>query len=131
VLPPNAASGAKDDALKTHTDPDLLRIRKENRKGGLSPPFSNVQHFSRFSDRAQHLVELGEGNARRVCAQDSSLSFGTQGGDTEGHGNAVVAVGVDLGAVEALIAGYAQPIGKFFDLGAHGPEALSHGRNAI
>ncbi len=45
---------------------------------------------------------------------------GAQGGDGEGHGDAVVGAGVDGGAVERLAAGDVEAVLVLGELGAHG-----------
>lgn len=41
--------------------------------------------------------EFREGNGGAIGVEDGGITFCTQGGHGESHGNAVVALGIDLG----------------------------------
>src|SRR5437773_8302640 len=85
----------------------------------------------RFRDRAQHPEKFWKRNTCRIGTQDFSFTLGAQSSDAESHGDAMVPMRVNLGAVQPLISGHAQTIGVFFNVGAHGPEALRHSCNAV
>ena len=56
---------------------------------------------------------------QRIGAADLGGSLGAQGGDGECHGDAVVSVGIDFGAVQGLSSGNFQTVVALFDFGAH------------
>ena len=49
--------------------------------------------------------ELGEADGGGFGSVDFGVAGGAKGCDGEGHGDAMVGAGVDLGAVEVLVAG--------------------------
>jgi len=51
--------------------------------------------------------------------------------DGEGHGDAVVAAGVDFGSVKGLTAGNVEAVVEFLDFGAHGAQIGGDQRDAI
>jgi len=55
------------------------------------------------------------------------VSPSARGGYGKGHGDAVVAAGVDGGAVEGLAAGHIEAVFKLFDFCSHGAEVLTKG----
>ena len=82
-------------------------------------------------ERVERGEELGEGDGGGFGAQDFGVAFGAEGGDGEGHGDAVVGAGVDLRAVEALVAGDLQAVGALGEVGSHGAEVLSDEGDAV
>ena len=62
---------------------------------------------------------------------DEGFSLGAEGGDAEGHGDAVIAAGIDGGPVEGLSAGHIQAIFEFLDFGTHGAEILHYQGDAV
>ena len=59
------------------------------------------------------------------------VSLGAQGGDAEGHGDAMIAGGVDSCAVERLAAGHVEAVFEFGDFCAHGAEVFGDERDAV
>ena len=59
------------------------------------------------------------------------LAGGAEGGDGEGHGDAVVAAGVDAGAVELLVAGDVEAVFVLGDFGTHGAEVFGDEGDAV
>src|ERR1035438_5424830 len=62
---------------------------------------------------------------------DEGVAFRAEGGDAEGHGDAVVAAGVDGGAMEGLASGNVETVFKLFHLGAHGAQVLDDEGDAV
>ncbi len=62
---------------------------------------------------------------------DEGFALGAEGGDGEGHGDAVVSAGVDGCAVGSLTAGNVQAVFELFDLDAHGAEVAGDEGDAI
>ena len=67
-------------------------------------------------------ARIGHGHA--VSVGEGHRPVGQEGGDGEGHGQAVVAPGIDGGAVEWPASLNDHPVFGGFCLGAHGPESL-------
>ena len=65
--------------------------------------------------------ELGEADGGGFGSVDFGVAFCAQGCDGEGHGDAVVGAGVDLCAVEVLVAGDVEAV---FVFGEVAPMAL-------
>ena len=61
----------------------------------------------------------------------SGFAFGAESGDAESHGDAVIATGVDDGAVKLLATGNIEAIFELFNFGAHGAEIARDERDAI
>ena len=81
---------------------------------------------------------VGDGDAGGVA--DDAGARGAKSGDGKGHGDAVVAGRVDLGAVKRRsggrdacggAAGDVEAIRKFLDAGAHAAEVLGEGSDAV
>ena len=82
-----------------------------------------------FGDQIEQIEEFREADGGGFGALDQRVAFGAKGGDAEGHGDAVVAAGVDGGAVKVLAAGDIEAIFEFLDFGAHGAKiAARRGR---
>ncbi len=64
-------------------------------------------------------------------AVDLGVSGGAEGGDGEGHGDAVVVAGVDLCAVELLVAGDVEAVFVLGEFGAHGAEVAGDEGDAV
>jgi hypothetical protein len=79
----------------------------------------------------QRLEERRIRDGGGFCATDQGFALGSQGCDGEGHSDAVVAEGVEFGAVEGLASGNLQAVFAFFDLRAHEPEIGGDGCDAI
>src|ERR1700752_4304218 len=75
-----------------------------------------------FRDEVQKVEEFGEAYVGGFGSPDQRFAFGTKSGDAEGHGDAVVAAGVDDGAMELLAARDIESIFKLFHFCAHGAE---------
>src|SRR6185312_3249231 len=76
-------------------------------------------------------VELGERDGGAFGVADHAGAFGEQGGDGEGHGDAVVVVAREAGAVEALLAGDEEAVGADVAAGAHGGQVRGDGGDAV
>src|SRR4029077_18630795 len=79
----------------------------------------------------QGLKKGREGDDGGVGAIDLGVTLGPQGGDGEGHGDPVIAEGVEVGAVQFLAAGNGDAIFVFFDLGSPGTQVGGNGFNAV
>src|SRR5271170_3105236 len=75
--------------------------------------------------------EFGEAYGSCLCTADLGVARGAEGGDGEGHGDAVVRAGVDDCAVQALVAGDLEAVFMFGELGAHGSEVLGDEGDAV
>ena len=62
---------------------------------------------------------------------DLGVAGGAEGGDGEGHGDAVVVAGVDLRAVELLVAGDVEAVLVLGEFGAHGAEIAGDEGDAV
>ena len=62
---------------------------------------------------------------------DAAVAFGGEGGDAEGHGDAMVAKRIECGGTEALAAFDAEAVGPDVDLDAHAAKVFGHGGDAI
>jgi len=65
----------------------------------------------------------------RVAAQP--VGPRAQRGDGEGHGDAVIAEGIEFGAVEGLASGNLEAVFEFFHLRAHEAQVGGHGGDAV
>ncbi len=65
---------------------------------GLRRIFLNI--VLSFRDLIQQIEKLREADRRGFRALNQRFAFGPQSGDAEGHGDAMIAAGVDCGAVE-------------------------------
>src|ERR1700730_9560514 len=79
----------------------------------------------------QRVEEPRIGNNRRVGAADLRFSFGTQGGNRECHGNAVIAESINLAAAQLLTARNFQPILPLFYLRSHDAQVCGDSGDAI
>ena len=75
--------------------------------------------------------ELGEADGCGFGSVDLGVAFGSKGCDGEGHGDAVVGAGVDLGAVEVLVAGDFEAVFVFGEGGSHGAEVFGDEGDAV
>jgi hypothetical protein len=75
--------------------------------------------------------ELGEGDGGGFGALDLCVAFSAEGGDGEGHGDAVVGAGVDGCAVQFLVAGDLEAVGILGELGSHDAEILGDEGDAV
>ena len=75
--------------------------------------------------------EFGKAYGGGVCPADLSVTGGAEGGDGEGHGDAVVGAGVDGCAVQALVAGDLEAVFVLGKLSAHGSEVLDDEGDAV
>jgi hypothetical protein len=67
--------------------------------------------------------EIRIGNCGALRVADDGIAFCAERRDCERHSHSMIAVRLDLGAVEAArrAARYAQAVGTFLDLRAHAP----------
>src|ERR1035438_10161546 len=82
-------------------------------------------------DRSQIVEERWVGNAGGVGAMNGGLAVSAQRGNGERHGDAMIAEGVQFGAVQALAAGNAQAVGTLVDLGSHLAQVGGNGGDAV
>jgi len=75
--------------------------------------------------------ELREADGGGFGTVDDGIAVGLKGGDGEGHGDAVVGAGVDLGAVDVLIAGDGEAVLVFGEFGSHGLEIFGDESDAV
>src|SRR5207248_10404136 len=90
--------------------------------GFVKRPSKVVNPGSTLGDSLQHVEEFRIRNTRAVGALNDACPFSPQRGNAEGHGNAMVAGGINLRAVKLLPTGDAQAIRMFFNLGSHGAQ---------
>ena len=79
----------------------------------------------------QRVEESGIGNDRGFRALDPRLPFRPQSGDRKRHGDAVIAEGINLRALQGLASGNLQAILAFVDLRSHGAKIGGDGRNPV
>ena len=84
-----------------------------------------------FRDVIQQVEELREADGGRFRSLDERFAFGPQRSYAEGHGDAMVAAGVDGRAVQRLSAGHVQAVLKLGYLRAHGAQVLRHQCDAV
>ena len=68
----------------------------------------------------EQVEKFGEGDGGRFGSADEGVSFCAECGDGEGHGDAVIAAGVDGGSMEGLAAGDVEAVVELFDFSSHG-----------
>jgi hypothetical protein len=75
----------------------------------------------RLGETAQLLEKGWVGDGSTVGVEDAGLTGGSKTSDSEGHGDAMVAAGIDLGAAQFSggAACNTQPVRALFDFGAH------------
>ena len=84
-----------------------------------------------FGDQVEQVEELGEADGGGFGALNQGFTFGAEGGNAEGHGDAVVAAGIDDGSVELLAAGDIEAIFELFNFCAHGAKIACDEGDAI
>ncbi len=84
-----------------------------------------------FGDFIQQIEKLREADGDGVCALDERVAGGAEGGDAEGHGDAVIAARIDLSAVEGLAAGNIEAIIELGDFSAHGAKVFYDEGDAV
>ena len=87
--------------------------------------------LSAFGYSVEQIEELGEADGGGFGALDQGFAFGAESGDAEGHGDAVVAAGVDDGAVQSLSAGDIEAVFELFHFGTHGAEIARDEGDAV
>lgn len=77
--------------------------------------------------------KFGEGDADTFGIADGGLAFRAESGNGKGHGDAMIAVGIDSCAAEFAggAAFDAHAIGKFFNAGAHGAQSGGERGDAV
>ena len=75
--------------------------------------------------------ELGEADGCGFGSVDLGVAGGAKGGDREGHGDAVIRPGVDLRAVEMLVAGDVEAVFVLGEGGSHGPKIFGYEGDAV
>ena len=75
--------------------------------------------------------EAGVGGIDAVGVVDDGLALGEKPGDGEGHGDAVIAVRVDLGALERLPAVDRHAVLELLHIGSHFTQVLDGGGDAV
>src|ERR1700736_3241605 len=75
--------------------------------------------------------ELGEADSGGFGSLDFGITSRSQGCDGEGHGDSVVGAGVDLCAVEALVAGDFEAVFVFGEGSSHGLEVFGYEGDAV
>src|ERR1700690_4018100 len=81
-------------------------------------------------NRSQIVEERWIGNTGGVGAMNGGLAVSPQRGNGERHGDAMIAEGIQFGAVQALAAGNAQAVGTLVDPGSHLPQVGGNGGDA-
>ena len=84
-----------------------------------------------FGDLVEEIVEFREADGGGVGAPDECFAIGAKSGDAEGHGDAMIAAGVDGCAVEGLVAGNFEAVFEFGDLCTHGAEIAGDESDAV
>src|ERR1035437_9709811 len=84
-----------------------------------------------LSDQVEEIEEFREADGGRIGSLDQGLAFCAQSGHAEGHGDAVVAAGVDDGAVQRLTAGHIETVFELGHFGSYGAEILDHQGDAV
>ena len=79
----------------------------------------------------QQVEEFREADGGGIGALNERVTSGAEGCDAKGHGDAVIAAGVNDRAVEGLAAGDIEPIVKLLDFGAHGAEIFGDEGDAV
>jgi len=75
--------------------------------------------------------ELGEADGGGFGSVDLGVAGGAEGGDGEGHGDAVVGAGVDVRAMEVLVTGNLKAVFVFGESGSHGAEVFGDEGDAV
>ena len=75
--------------------------------------------------------ELGETDGGGFGSLDFGITSRSEGCDGKGHGDAVVGAGVDLRAVEALVAGDFKAVFVFGEGGSHGLQVFGYEGDAV
>ncbi len=75
--------------------------------------------------------ELGEADGGGFGSVDFCVAGGTESCYGEGHGDTVIGAGVDLCAVELLVAGDLKAVFVFGEVGSHGFEVFRDERDAV
>jgi hypothetical protein len=81
----------------------------------------------------QFLKKRGEGNGGAIGVTDDGVSIGGEAGDGKGHGDTVVAAGIDFGAPQfsGAKAGNLEAVRAFFDHGVHAAKIFSKRGDAV
>jgi hypothetical protein len=72
-----------------------------------------------------------EGHAHALAPLDLGHALGGQGGDRQGHGDAMVSPGPDQGAPQRRAALHGESVGALLDPRPQGSEALHDGADAV
>ena len=86
---------------------------------------------SALGDAIQQVEELREADGSGVGALDERVAGGAESCDAKGHCDAVIAAGVDGGAMEGLSARNIEAVIKFLDFSAHGAKVLGDEGDAV
>src|ERR1700733_709881 len=84
-----------------------------------------------FGDQIEEIEEFREADVDGFRALDEGFAFGAESGYGEGHGDAVVAAGINCGAVKSLASGNIEAVFKLGDFGAHGAEVFDDEGDAV
>ena len=84
-----------------------------------------------FGDEVQQVEEFREADGGGFCALNHSFAFGAKCGNAECHGDAMIATGVDYGAVKLLSTGDIKPIFELFYFCAHCAKIARDQRDAV
>src|SRR5438552_11678879 len=90
--------------------------------GFVKRPSKVVNAGSTLGDSLQHVEEFWIRNTRAVGAVNDACPFSPQRRNAEGHGNAMVAGGINLRAVKVLFSSYGESIRPLFDACSHGTQ---------
>src|SRR5580698_3591340 len=77
-----------------------------------------------FGYKVEQVEEFGEADGCGFGAANEGFAMCAQRGDAEGHGDTMIAAGVDSGSVKPLAAGDVHAIFMLGDFGSHGAEIL-------
>ena len=75
--------------------------------------------------------EAGVGSVDAVGVVDHGFALGEKPGDGEGHGDAVIAMGIDFRAFEWLPAVDDHAVLELLHIGSHFPEVIDGGGDAV
>ena len=89
------------------------------------------QRLLSLRDKVEQIKKLRKADGCSLGALDQGISLGAQGGYAEGHGDAMVAAGVDGRSMQSLTAGDIEPVLKLLHVRAHGPQIARDQSDAI
>ena len=108
---------------------ELLNLGDDDGAGGGDG--GGFGHGSAEGEGVEACEKFREGDGGGFGAEYLGVAGGAQGGDGEGHGDAMVGAGVDGGAVEDLVAGDLEAVGVLGEARAHGAEIFGDESDAV